>query len=89
MRPGSSRRSIPTTASACACTTACGPRFAGPPAANVVSLGRTVGLRANGAISNVALSPAVVGMLRRELREGDYDVVHIHEPIVPLSSWSR
>jgi phosphatidylinositol alpha-mannosyltransferase len=55
--------------------------------ANVVSLGRTVGLRANGAISNVALSPAVVGMLRRELREGDYDVVHIHEPIVPLSSW--
>jgi len=25
--------------------------------------------------------------MRRELREGDYDVVHIHEPVVPLLGW--
>jgi phosphatidyl-myo-inositol alpha-mannosyltransferase len=56
-------------------------------AANIVSLGRTIGLRANGAVSNVALRPSVAAILRRELREGDYDVVHIHEPVVPLSSW--
>ncbi len=56
-------------------------------AANIVSLGRTIGLRANGAVSNVALQPSAAATLRRELREGDYDVVHIHEPIVPLSSW--
>jgi phosphatidylinositol alpha-mannosyltransferase len=54
---------------------------------NVVKLGRTIGLPANGAISNVALSPSAALVMRRELREGDYDVVHIHEPIVPLSSW--
>jgi len=55
-------------------------------AANIVSLGRTIGLRANGAVSNVALTPSAAATLRRELREGDYDVVHIHEPIGPLSS---
>jgi len=56
-------------------------------AANIVTLGRTIGLRANGAVSNVALAPSAASLLRRELRDGDYDVVHIHEPIVPLSSW--
>ena len=57
------------------------------PAANVVALGRTIGLPANGAVSNVTLSPAGAASMRRELREGGYDVVHIHEPIVPLISW--
>jgi phosphatidylinositol alpha-mannosyltransferase len=52
-----------------------------------VSLGRTVGLPANGAVSNMALTPQSVVRLRRELREGGYDVVHIHEPVVPLASW--
>jgi phosphatidyl-myo-inositol alpha-mannosyltransferase len=52
-----------------------------------VSLGRTVGLPANGAVSNMALTPQSVIRLRRELREGGYDVAHIHEPVVPLASW--
>ncbi|MGO8904666.1 MAG: lysylphosphatidylglycerol synthase domain-containing protein [Solirubrobacteraceae bacterium] len=52
-----------------------------------VSLGRTVGLPANGAVSNVALTPHAVFRMRRELREGGYDVAHIHEPVVPLVSW--
>ena len=55
--------------------------------ANVVLLGRTIGLRANGAVSNVALAPSAVARMRRELREGDYDVVHVHEPIVPVVGW--
>ena len=55
--------------------------------ANVVSLGRTIGLRANGAVSNVALTPSAVTRLREELRGGDYDVVHVHEPIVPVAGW--
>jgi len=54
---------------------------------HVVALGRTVGLPANGAVSNVAISPASVFRLREELRGGDYDVVHVHEPIVPAISW--
>jgi phosphatidylinositol alpha-mannosyltransferase len=52
-----------------------------------VSLGRTVGLPANGAVSNMALTPHAVFALRRELREGGFDVLHIHEPVVPMLSW--
>jgi phosphatidyl-myo-inositol alpha-mannosyltransferase len=52
-----------------------------------VSLGRTVGLHANGAVSNMALTPHAVFALRRELRGGAYDVLHIHEPVVPVLSW--
>jgi phosphatidyl-myo-inositol alpha-mannosyltransferase len=52
----------------------------------LVPLGRTAGLPMNGAVSNLALSPAVVAAVRRELRHG-YDVVHVHEPNVPFVSW--
>jgi phosphatidylinositol alpha-mannosyltransferase len=53
----------------------------------VVPLGRTVGFHANGAVSNVAITPRAVGTLRRELRAGDFDVIHVHEPIVPMVGW--
>ncbi|HSZ03609.1 MAG TPA: lysylphosphatidylglycerol synthase domain-containing protein [Solirubrobacteraceae bacterium] len=52
-----------------------------------VSLGRTIGVPANGAVSNMAIAPGPVFALRRELRRGRYDVLHIHEPVVPLLSW--
>jgi phosphatidylinositol alpha-mannosyltransferase len=52
-----------------------------------VSLGRTVGVPANGAVSNMALTPPAVFALRRELRDGGYDLLHIHEPVVPMLSW--
>jgi len=52
-----------------------------------VPLGRTVGVPANGAVSNMALTTRSVFALRRELREGGYDVAHVHEPVVPLLSW--
>ncbi|HXR28379.1 MAG TPA: lysylphosphatidylglycerol synthase domain-containing protein [Solirubrobacteraceae bacterium] len=52
-----------------------------------VSLGRTFGLPANGAVSNMALTPHAVQAMRRELRGGGYDVLHIHEPVVPTVSW--
>jgi phosphatidylinositol alpha-mannosyltransferase len=53
----------------------------------IVSLGRTVGFRANGAVSNLSISPSAVATLRRELRTGRYDVVHVHEPIAPILGW--
>jgi phosphatidyl-myo-inositol alpha-mannosyltransferase len=62
------------------------PQLCEPPA-ELISLGRTVGVPANGAVSNLALTPAAVYALRRELRGGRYDVVHIHEPIVPFACW--
>lgn len=52
-----------------------------------VSLGRTVGIPANGAVSNLALTPHCVRTLRAELRSGRYDVAHIHEPVAPIVSW--
>jgi phosphatidyl-myo-inositol alpha-mannosyltransferase len=57
------------------------------PPERFVSLGRTVGLPANGAVSNVSLSPYAVHTLRRELRHGGYDVAHLHEPVVPVVGW--
>jgi phosphatidylinositol alpha-mannosyltransferase len=53
----------------------------------LVSLGRTVGFKANGAVSNLSITPSGVAALHRELRTGGYDVVHIHEPVAPLTSW--
>jgi phosphatidylinositol alpha-mannosyltransferase len=53
----------------------------------LVSLGRTVGFKANGAVSNLSITPYGVASLHRELRTGGYDVVHIHEPVAPLVGW--
>ena len=50
----------------------------------VVPLGRTVGYGANGAVSNLVSTPGPVATLRHELRAGDFDVVHVHEPPAPV-----
>ncbi|HVC07489.1 MAG TPA: lysylphosphatidylglycerol synthase domain-containing protein [Solirubrobacterales bacterium] len=54
-----------------------------------VPLGRSIGIASNGAISNLAPYPAG-GVIapRRELRRGDFDLVHVHEPVVPLVGWN-
>ncbi len=53
----------------------------------VVPLGRTAGFAANGAISNLAPTVDSVLALWRELQTGGYDLVHVHEPVVPLVGW--
>jgi phosphatidylinositol alpha-mannosyltransferase len=53
----------------------------------LISLGRTVGFKANGAVSNLSISPAGVLKLQLELRRGEFDVVHVHEPVAPVASW--
>jgi phosphatidylinositol alpha-mannosyltransferase len=53
----------------------------------LVPLGRTVGMKANGAVSNLSITPYGVATMQRELRTGRYDVVHIHEPVAPLTGW--
>ncbi|HEY3758316.1 MAG TPA: lysylphosphatidylglycerol synthase domain-containing protein [Solirubrobacteraceae bacterium] len=50
----------------------------------LVPLGRTAGFPANGAISNLAPTVDSVLALWRELATGGYDLVHVHEPVVPL-----
>ena len=54
----------------------------------LVPLGRTLGFKVNGAVSNVAITPYSVATMHKELRTGGYDVVHIHEPLVPLVGWN-
>ena len=53
----------------------------------LVPLGRTFGIGANGAVSNLSPFPEGPIALSRELRDGDYDVVHVHEPAAPTISW--
>ncbi len=53
----------------------------------LVPLGGTFGWPSNGAVSNLAGHPGAVSALRRELRAGDFDVVHIHEPVAPVIGW--
>jgi phosphatidylinositol alpha-mannosyltransferase len=53
----------------------------------LVPLGRTIGIPANGAVSNVSLTPYGLATAYAELRTGHYDVVHVHEPMSPVAPW--
>src|SRR3954464_11361763 len=53
----------------------------------LISLGPTMGLPFNGAVSNLANPPLAASTLRRALRAGRFDVVHLHEPVAPLTGW--
>ena len=53
----------------------------------LVPLGRSVGIGANGAVSNVAIFPDAITGMRRELRAFAPDVVHIHSPEGAVLSW--
>ena len=53
----------------------------------LIPLGRTLGFPSNGAVSNVAYTPSGVSVLRRELRAGSFDVIHLHEPVAPAPCW--
>ena len=58
-----------------------------PVPAYLVPLGRTIGLPTNGAVSNVALTANPYLRARHELEQGDFDVVHVHEPVTPIIAW--
>ena len=55
----------------------------------LIPLGRTIGIAANGAVSNLsALAAGGISTRAASCAAGDYDVVHIHEPLVPLVGWN-
>jgi phosphatidyl-myo-inositol alpha-mannosyltransferase len=55
----------------------------------LMPLGRTMGFGANGSVSNLAPFPAGgVVAPRRLVRSGEFDVIHVHEPMVPLVGWN-
>lgn len=51
--------------------------------ADVVPLGRSVVVPANGSLPNIVLSPRTVGRVRRVLAEERFDLIHLHEPMTP------
>jgi len=55
----------------------------------LVPLGRTLAIGANGAISNLSVFPGGgYRAPRREVRQGGFDVIHVHEPLAPLVGWN-
>jgi phosphatidylinositol alpha-mannosyltransferase len=53
----------------------------------LIPLGRTIGIPANGSVSNISLTPFGLATALMELRTGHYDVVHIHEAMSPVAPW--
>ena len=60
-----------------------GPCDGAPPEPGVVPLGASVPLATNGSVAAIAPDVSCVLRTMRALRDGRYDVVHIHEPLVP------
>jgi phosphatidyl-myo-inositol alpha-mannosyltransferase len=55
-----------------------------PQGGRVLGVGRTVAVPANGSRAPVALSPSAAARTRSLLRRAAPDVVHVHEPLVPV-----
>jgi phosphatidylinositol alpha-mannosyltransferase len=55
----------------------------GTPPANVIPVGRSVIVPANGSLPNISLSPRAVFRIRRALAREQFDVLHLHEPMTP------
>ena len=55
----------------------------GDPPANVIPIGRSVIVPANGSLPNIILSPRAIVRIDRVLRQERFDVLHLHEPMTP------
>jgi len=60
-----------------------GPCDGPPPDAGVTPLGRSVPTAANGSVAPIAPDPSAQLRTIRALRDEDFEVVHLHEPIAP------
>jgi phosphatidylinositol alpha-mannosyltransferase len=55
----------------------------------VVSAGKAIPIPYNGSVARLQFSPAVHGRVKRWLLQGEFDVLHLHEPNAPsLSMWA-
>lgn len=55
----------------------------GEPPPEVIPVGRSVIVPANGSLPNIILSPRSVLRIRRVLRREAFDLLHLHEPMTP------
>ena len=57
----------------------------GDPPANVIAIGRSVIVPANGSLPNIILSPRAIFRIKRVLEQERFDVLHLHEPMTPVT----
>jgi phosphatidylinositol alpha-mannosyltransferase len=55
----------------------------GNPPPDVIPVGRSVIVPANGSLPNIVLSPRSVPRIKRALERERFDVLHLHEPMTP------
>ncbi len=55
----------------------------GHPPPDVIPVGRSVIVPANGSLPNIVLSPHSVPAIRRALERERFDLLHVHEPMTP------
>ncbi len=56
----------------------------GEPPPDVIPIGRSVIVPANGALPNIILSPRSLVRIKRVLEQERFDVIHLHEPMTPI-----
>ena len=52
----------------------------------ITSAGSSVSIPFNGSVANISVKPTTMKRTRRWLAENNFDVVHVHEPVVPSVS---
>ncbi len=52
----------------------------------IVPAGRAVPVRYNGSVARLSFGPLSAARVRRWLTNGDFDVLHVHEPVTPSLS---
>ena len=57
----------------------------GDPPPDVIPIGRSVIVPANGSLPNIILSPRAFFRIRTALEREQFDVLHLHEPMTPLT----
>jgi phosphatidylinositol alpha-mannosyltransferase len=55
----------------------------GNPPDDIIPVGRSVIVPANGSLPNIVLSPRTVPRIKRALERERFDVLHLHEPMTP------
>jgi phosphatidylinositol alpha-mannosyltransferase len=54
---------------------------------DVFVIGRATGLRSNGSVAPVTISPLAAARAERFVRKGGFDVLHVHEPLAPVAPY--
>jgi phosphatidylinositol alpha-mannosyltransferase len=63
------------------------PATAHPASGDMFVVGPSTGLRSNGSVAPVSISPLAAARAVRYVRRQGFDVVHVHEPLAPVASY--